>query len=184
MSRLSFQESIIVPSRMVFIMWLVFFIEFKFHYNLDFLGIFPRTINGLLGIVGMPVLHGSIAHISSNTFPVLILGTMLYYFYPGIAKRVFLQCYIFTNILVWIFARPAIHIGASGLIFGLAAFLIAYGFFKKDFKSVIISGIVIAIYGSLFLQIIPPNPIVSWESHILGAVVGGTNAYLLTRKTQ
>ena len=180
MSRVSFQESIIVPSRMVFIMWLLFFIEFKFHYNLGFLGIYPRTINGLLGIVGMPLLHGSVMHISSNTAPILILGTTLYYFYPRIANKVFVQCYFFTNILVWIFARPAIHIGASGLIFGLATFLILYGLFKKDFRSVIISALVIAIYGGMFFQLIPVNPIVSWESHVMGAVVGGANAYLLS----
>jgi len=180
----SLQESIIVPSRMVFIMWLLFFIEYKFHYDLGFLGVYPRTVQGLLGVLAMPLIHGSVYHISGNTFPVLILGSMLYYFYPRYASRVFLQSYFFTNLLVWIFGRQAIHIGASGLIFSLASFLIFYGFFKKDFKSVILSGIVIAIYGSMFLQIIPANPIVSWESHLLGAVVGVTNAFMLGSNTK
>ena len=180
----SFQESIIVPSRMVFIMWLVFFIEVKFHFDFGIFGVEPRTIQGLIGIVSMPLLHGSVTHITSNTIPILLLGTMLFFFYPTIANRVFLQCYFFTNVLVWIFARPAIHIGASGLLFGLATFLISYGFFKKDFKSVIISGIVIVIYGSMFFQIIPANPIVSWESHVLGAVVGASSAYLIARNTK
>ena len=184
MSKVSFQESIIVPSRMVFVMWLLFFIEFKFHYDLSFLGIYPRTVSGMLGVIGMPLLHGSVMHITSNTAPILILGTTLYFFYPRIANRVFLQCYFFTNILVWIFARPAIHIGASGLIFGLASFLILFGFFKKDFRSVVISVLAIVVYGSMFSQLIPANPVVSWESHILGAVVGGVNAYLLSRNTK
>ena len=169
---------------MVFIMWLVFFIEVKFHFDFGFLGVEPRTVQGLIGIFGMPLVHGSVTHITSNTLPLLILGTMLFYFYPTIAKWVFLQCYFFTNALVWIFGRPAIHIGASGLFFGLAAFLIFFGFFKKDFKSVVISGIVIVIYGSMFLQIIPVNPVISWESHLLGAVVGASSAYLFARNTK
>lgn len=184
MQNATIQESIINPSRMVFIMWLIFFIETKFHFSFDFLALEPRTLHGLLGLVGMPLLHGSVAHISSNTVPIVILGTMLFLFYPRLAMRVFFQCYFFTNALVWIFARPALHIGASGFIFGLAAFLIAYGFFKKDFKSVIISGIVIVIYGSMFFKIIPSNPIVSWEAHLLGAVVGASNAYLFGRNTK
>lgn len=182
--RQSLGDSIIVPSRMVFIMWLVFFIEFKFHYDLGFLGVFPRSLLGLIGIGGMPLLHGSVSHISSNTGPILILGTALYYFYPRIAGRVFTQCYVVTGVLVWVFGRSAIHIGASGLIFGLASFLMLYGVFKKDIKSILISAITVMIYGSLIFQLIPANPMVSWESHLLGAVVGGANAYLISRNTK
>jgi len=182
--RSSFQKSIIVPSRMVFIMWLVFFIEVKFNFDFGILGVEPRTVHGLIGIISMPFLHGSVTHITSNTLPILLLGTMLFFFYPTIASRVFLQCFFFTNALVWVFARPAIHIGASGLLFALAAFLISFGFFEKDFKSVIISGIVIVIYGSMFFQIIPTSPIVSWESHVLGAVVGVSSAFLIAKNTK
>lgn len=177
----SFFESIIVPSRMVFFMWLLFFLETKFKIDLGFLGVYPRTLYGLAGIAGMPLVHASVFHIASNTIPILILGSALYFFYPKIANKVFIQCYFFTSALVWIFAKPANHIGASGVVYGLAAFLILYGWFKKDMKSTFISAAVLIIYGGIFLKMIPANPWVSWEAHLLGAVVGAVNAFILSR---
>ena len=158
-----------------------FFLQYRFFIDLSGFGLYPRTVHGLIGILSMPLLHGSVVHIVSNTLPVLVLGTMVYFFYPRIGNRVFYQCYFFTNMLVWIFARPANHIGASGLIYGLAAFLVLFGLFRRDFRSVLISLVVIVTYGSLFNQMIPSNPWVSWESHLMGAVVGATNAYLLRK---
>lgn len=178
----SFLESIVVPSRVVFLMWLLFFISENYDIDFGFLGVSPRSVTGLIGIVTMPLVHGNVYHISSNTVPVLILGGMLFYFYPRMSKIVFFQCYFFTNVLVWIFGKYAIHIGASGLIYGLAAFLILIGFLRKDLKSLFISAAVIIIYGSIFFQMIPSNPRVSWESHLMGAVVGAVNAYVLRKK--
>ena len=177
----SFYDSIIVPSRVVFLMWLIFFVQVKFHIDLRAYGLFPRTAHGLIGILTMPLLHGNVFHIVSNTIPILVLGAMLYFFYPRMANRIFYQCFFFTNVLVWIFARSANHIGASGLLYGLAAFLVLLGLFRRDFKSVLISGAVFIIYGSIFLNLIPSNSWVSWESHLMGVVVGATNAYLLRR---
>lgn len=165
-------RGIIVPSRIVFFMWAIFFMEFTFHVDLSRFGILPRTAIGLLGVVTSPLLHGSVAHLISNTMPLLFLGTTLYMFYDRIADWVFLQCYFFTGILVWIFGRTSIHIGASGLIYGLASFLMFIGFFRQDFRSILISLLVIFLYNGLFYGILPMQPGVSWESHLLGGVVG------------
>ncbi|MEQ9439455.1 MAG: rhomboid family intramembrane serine protease [Cyclobacteriaceae bacterium] len=172
----SISSSILVPSRMVFLMWGVFFLDQLYPVDLAMFGILPRTIPGLIGIFTAPLLHGSVAHLVSNTMPVIILGTVLYMFYRPIARRVFLQCYFLTGILVWLFARTSIHIGASGLIYGLAFFLIFFGLFQRDFKSLLISIVMMIVYGGIFYGVLPTQSYVSWESHLLGGLVGLLNA--------
>jgi membrane associated rhomboid family serine protease len=165
-------ESIIIPSRMVFLMWLFFFVEVTFNYDFAFLGIVPRTTFGAIGIFMAPLIHGSLSHIISNTIPLLMLGTALYLFYPRTAGKVFTTCYFLTGILVWLFARSSVHIGASGLVYGLAFYLIFNGFFKKDLKSVIISIVVLLTYDGIFIGLFPSAPGISWESHLFGGIVG------------
>lgn len=162
-------------------MWAIFSIELYLHLDFGFLGIYPRTLFGLIGILTSPMIHGSVLHLTSNTLPLLFLGATLYYFYDKIAARVFLQCYLFTGVLVWIFARPFYHIGASGLIYGLAFFLISFGLFRKDFRSLAISIVVVLLYGGIIYGLLPNQPGVSWESHVLGAVVGISTAFTLAR---
>lgn len=165
-------KSIVVPARLAFLMWAIFFLEITWYIDLSFLGLVPRNIPGLLGIVFSPMLHGTFWHLTSNTFPLLFLGTALYFFNEKIADRVFFNCYFMTGLLVWLFGRTSIHIGASGLIYGLASFLIFYGLFKKDFRSLFISLMVLFMYGGLFYGILPMQIGVSWESHLLGGIVG------------
>lgn len=172
---------ILPPLRLTFLMWLFFALEMYLQLDLGFLGIYPRTFRGLIGILTAPMIHGSFVHITSNTLPLLLLGGSLYYFYDRIATRVFLQCYLFTGIFVWIFGRPFYHIGASGLIYGLAFFLISFGIFRKDFKSLLISIIVVLLYGGIIYGVFPSQPGVSWESHLMGAIVGVTTASTLSR---
>jgi membrane associated rhomboid family serine protease len=138
-------DSFVIPFRLVFIMWAAYVLGMMIQFDLALLGIYPRTFTGLAGILFAPMIHGSLVHLISNTLPLLFLGTVLFMFYDRIAKKVFFQCYFFTNILVWIFGRSSYHIGASGLVYGIAAFLISYGIFKKDFKSLFISVIGLVI---------------------------------------
>jgi len=159
--------------RFVFLMWLVFSIQFFLGFDFSIFGILPRTTYGLIGILTAPLIHGNSVHIISNTIPLLFLGWTLFFFYDAIAKKVFVICYFLTNVLVWIFARPSMHIGASGIVYGIAFFLIFYGFFKKDFKSLIISATIIFFYGSMVYGLFPNQPGISWESHLIGAIVGG-----------
>jgi membrane associated rhomboid family serine protease len=172
---------ILPPLRLVFLMWAFFAVENYLSVDLGFLGIYPRTLHGLIGILTGPMIHGSWMHITSNTLPLLFLGGALYYFYDKIATRVFLQCYLFTGIFVWLFGRSFYHIGASGLIYGLAFFLISFGIFRKDFKSLFISIVVVALYGGIIYGIFPSQPGVSWESHLMGAIVGVTTAFTLSK---
>jgi membrane associated rhomboid family serine protease len=184
-ARVTFFGSSVVPFRLVFIMWLVFSIEFFMNMDLGYLGIRPRTFTGLVGILTAPMIHGSLGHLISNTIPLLFLGSTLFFFYGRIAGIVFFRCYIITNILVWLFSpRISYHIGASGLIYGLSAFLILSGFIRKDFWSLIISIIVFIMYGGIFYGVFPTDPGISWESHLSGAIVGAATAIDLRDKVK
>ena len=162
-------------------MWAFFLAEQYFHKDFGFLGILPREISGLIGIFTAPMIHGSLSHILSNTFPFLFLGTMLFMFYNSIALRVMLHCYVLTGACVWIFGRSFYHVGASGLIYGLAFFLISFGFFRKDFKSILIAIIVVILYGGIIYGIMPTRTSVSWESHLFGGLIGIGSAYAMRK---
>lgn len=174
--------SAVVPFRLVFLMWLVFFLEITYQLPVSDLGIIPRTGIGLVGIVTAPLIHGSIYHLVSNTIPMLFLGAVLFFFYERIARQVFFRAYIWTNVLVWLFARPANHIGASGVVYALAFFLIFFGIFRRDILSILISLITLLLYGSVFYGVMPVDPRVSWESHLAGALVGIASAITFSAK--
>ena len=175
--------SSIIPARLVFLMWAAFSVEFLYGINLSVLGIKPRTIEGLLGILTGPMIHNGRVHLISNTIPLLVLGTALFFFYERIGRTVFFRCYFITNILVWLLSpRLSYHIGASGLIYGLSSFLIFFGLLRKDFLSLLISIGVIIAYGGIFYGILPTDPRISWESHLAGALVGMVTAYNLRNR--
>jgi membrane associated rhomboid family serine protease len=173
------RNSIVPPLRLAFLMWALFSFQFFLNIDLGFLGVYPRSTTGLIGILTSPMIHGSWNHIIANTFPLIFLGTALYVFYNSIAVRVFLQCYILTGICVWIFGRELYHIGASGLIYGLAFFLISFGFFRKDVKSIFIAIVVVILYGGIIYGILPTRSGVSYESHLFGGLVGIASAYTM-----
>src|ERR1035437_4961491 len=114
----------------VLLIWVIFYIDIHFKLGLNQFGLRPHNLFGLTGILTMPLLHGDLGHIASNSIPLLVLGTFLFYYYKEIAFKVFSISYISSGILVWLFARNgnlSIHIGASGLIYALAGFLFFSG---------------------------------------------------------
>ena len=160
------------PFKFVLLMWFVFLIEVFTGFALANFGIIPRTTFGLIGIFTAPLLHADYVHLISNSVPMLILGTALFFFYGRISGKVFFTCYFLTGILVWCFARLSIHIGASGLVYGIAFFLFFIGFIRKDFTSIVISFITIFFYGGIIYGIFPGQARISWESHLIGGFVG------------
>lgn len=173
MTRTSWFDSSIVPFRLVFLMWAAFFVELMFGIPLSIFGIVPWEPIGLIGIFTGPLLHGSFNHLLSNTVPMLFLGSLIFFFYEKIGGVIFFRSYFWTNILVWLFGRQdSSHIGASGIVYGLAFFLIFFGIFRRDFMSLLISIVVILLYGGVIYGVLPTDPRVSWESHFAGALVG------------
>jgi len=176
----SYFGSAVVPFRLVFIMWLVFTLDFFYGLNLWRFGLVPRTLTGLVGIFTVPMLHGDVIHLLSNTVPLLFLGGTLFFFYNRIGTTVFFRCYFIPSILVWIVGDSrTIHIGASGLIYGLSAFLISFGVFRRDMMSILISIVVILLYGGIFYGVLPTDPRISWQMHLAGAIVGLITAFML-----
>jgi membrane associated rhomboid family serine protease len=164
-------------------MWAVFAVEFFYGIDLGFLGIMPRTLWGLVGVFTAPMVHGDLGHLISNTFPLIFLGATLFFFYQRIGYLVFVRCYFVTNLLVWLLSpRLSFHIGASGLVYGISAFLIFFGLLRKDFMSLLISMVVLLSYGGIFYGVLPTDPRVSWESHLAGFIVGTVTAFQLKDK--
>ncbi|WP_370407632.1 rhomboid family intramembrane serine protease [Tenacibaculum dicentrarchi] len=146
-------------------------------------GIIPRTFNGLIGVFTSPFLHGGIWHLISNTLPLIVLLTVLNFFYPKKTLSVIIFIILVGGMLVWLFARSANHIGASGLIYGLASFLIANGILERKFIPILVSISVAVVYGGLIWGLVPSlKSHISWEGHLFGAVSGVLIAFLLIKK--
>jgi membrane associated rhomboid family serine protease len=165
----------------IVILWLVRLTDTILPFDLNKLGILPRSIAGLVGIIFAPFLHGNIFHLLSNTVPLFILLILIFLFYDKVALKAILIIIFIGGFLVWIFGRQAYHIGASGLIYGLVAFLIAEGFFRKNMKSIILAVIIFFLYGSLIYGLFPIHSWMSWEGHLFGAISGVLSAYLYKR---
>ncbi|MBX2929425.1 MAG: rhomboid family intramembrane serine protease [Saprospiraceae bacterium] len=147
-------------------------------------GIYPRHTEGLQGIVAAPLLHGSWGHLFSNLPPLLALTFILFYFYRRIAWSSFAMIYLLTGAAVWTFGRSVWHVGASGVVYGLVAFIFWSGIFRRNIKSIILALIVLMYYGSMFMGIFPGEEGISWESHLLGAVVGIFTAFWFKNKKE
>ncbi len=168
----AYLQALTVPVAMVVIMWAVHLIAGEFDLNLTPYGLKPRTILGIFGILTMPFLHGSYAHLLNNTGPVLILGWALYKFYPTLATRSLMSIWIISGFWLWVSGRPSFHIGASGIVYGLAAFLFLSGWLRFEKRVAALSLLVAFVYGSLWWGVLPVDPTISWEGHFWGALAG------------
>ncbi len=165
-------------------MWVVFLINSFTFFDLNNLGIRPRDFSGLLGIFFSPFLHGNLNHILSNTFPLLGLLIILSLLYSQIYWRVVFGSIIIGGFLVWLLASRSIHIGASGLVFALASFLLMKTF--KENKWVFLSVLVIMLifYGNLWIGLIPfwgGARNISYSSHWYGFIAGIVMAIILQK---
>ncbi len=157
--------------------WIVYLIDF------NSFGLVPRTLWGAVGIVSMPFLHIGWGHLLGNTVPLLILLALL----AGSKARsweIVAEIVIIGGVLLWIFGRNATHVGASGLIFGLVAFLIISGLLERRIIPLIVSFAVGILYGGTLIWGVLPgtDSQVSWDGHLCSAIAGGLVAWLLTRE--
>ncbi len=165
--------SVILPAAFIFVLLMIKIIETFLDVDFTSLGIYPRTKEGLTGILTSPLIHGNWEHLINNALPLLILAWTLNYFYNQISIKVFLSIYFISGIFVWIFARGgAYHLGASGIIYGLVAFLMLSGVIRKNIHLLAITLLVTFLYGYLVWGIFPYKEEVSWESHMSGAMLG------------
>ncbi|MDH4128237.1 MAG: rhomboid family intramembrane serine protease [Spirochaetota bacterium] len=165
------------------IFWIVLIIDSIMTLSLTKYGIVPRTGMGLWGIIFSPFLHGGFGHLISNSLPFFFLASTAMIFYRKSTPKAMIFIILVGGFLVWLFARSASHVGASGLIFGLITFLMLSGIFRRDAKSILISIIILFSYGgSLIIGVIPTQKGVSWEGHLFGGIAGILAAYIFRRK--
>ena len=161
------------------LMWLIKLAEVAFGLDFSNLSIFPGRPETLTGIALAPLLHGSVYHLFANTAPILILGTLLIYGYPNGARIVLPSVYLGAGVGVWLFARPAWHLGASGLTFGVMFFVFTIGVLRWDRSAIALSLVVFLLYGSMIWGIFPTEPDISFEYHLFGAGIGVLLAFAL-----
>lgn len=180
-------QSLFYPFLFVASLWLVFWWQSTSDLHFVKLGVLPREAAGLPGILTSVFVHGDLNHIASNSIPLLVLGLMLFYFYKRIAKPVFLWIWLISGIWLWIGGRnsdehPMYHIGASTLIYGLATFLFFSGVFRKHVRLMVVSALIVFLYGSIMWGIFPVKPEMSFEGHLFGAVAGVLVAFNYRRE--
>ncbi len=154
------------------ILWLIKGLQITLSWDLGVYGVFPRSIDGLMGIITAPLIHGSFEHLFSNTLALFILTTALFYEYPKSAKWTFIIIYFGSGLGVWIFARESYHYGASGLTHGMMFFLFLIGILRRDKPAMAIAMIVFFLYGSMVWGVLPTKEEISFESHLFGALMG------------
>ena len=167
-----FKKSATFASFIIFIMWIIKVIELLFDLNFYTFGIYPRSINGLWGVITSPFLHVDLQHLMANTLPMLILSTLLFLFYGKKSIPVFIFLWLTSRIFTWLIGRSSWHIGASSLIYAMASFIIFGGFLSKNYKLILISIFVIIAYSGLIFGIFPTSGRISWEGHLSGALSG------------
>lgn len=154
-------------------LWVIHTMSFILDLRLGYLGVLPREVKGLVGIVTGPLIHGEWQHLISNTVPLAALSAVLFLFFKRVAVKVFLLIYFLSGLGVWLFARPYTHhIGASGVVYGLISFVFWSGIFRRNLRSIVLALIVLILYSGYFPGIVPGDDGISWESHLLGAFAG------------
>lgn len=164
----------------VALLWAVQVVNWIFGYGLNpAFGLIPRHVSGLDGVIAMPLLHGSFAHLMANTPPLLVMGGLLVATTTRALLAVNAVVIGLGGGLVWLFGSSAIHIGASGLVFGWFGFLVARGLVDRSPITLGAALVVGVLYGSLLWGVFPGQPGVSWEAHLFGALAGAAAAFLV-----
>lgn len=173
---------ILVPIVAIFAIWFVFWYEIKFGLNFTKYGILPQSFKGLRGVLFSPFIHSSTSHLFNNSIPLGVLLGSLFFFYKDIALKVVVFGTLLTGLLTWSFARESYHIGASGVVYLLFSFVFFSGLFRKHYRLVALSLVVVFLYGGMIWYVLPIKEGMSWEGHLSGFIIGLLLAILFKNK--
>ncbi len=165
-------DVILYPLLFIFLIWGVYWVEVRFDVSFNRWGVYPKTLKGLRGVLFSPFIHSGLSHIFNNSIPLFVLSMGLFYFYRNIRWKVLLVGFLATGAMTWLIARPAYHIGASGIVYMLAAFLFFKGIASRRYQLIALSLVIVFMYGSMVWYLFPVDPKISWEGHLSGFVVG------------
>jgi membrane associated rhomboid family serine protease len=173
------QNNLTVLAIIIAIPWMFFFVSHFISNRVLYLGIIPRHLRGLVGVIFAPVLHANFNHLFFNSIPLLVLSNFIlidglsYYLY------VTLLITLISGFAIWCFAKPGIHIGASALITGYWSFLICNLYQNPSFTTIILGLLSVYYFAGIFLGIFPSKKGLSWEGHLFGLLAGIATCYVL-----
>lgn len=164
----------------VAILWIVEIVDrLIFGGALDNLGITPRSMSGLRGILLAPLLHGSFSHLLANTVPFIILSLLVLARHETHFAAITFVIVLVSGLGIWLIAPPhTVHIGLSGVIFGYFAYQVVNAWYERSFPAIGLAVLVIVLYGSLIMGAFPTGGSISWQGHLFGIIGGAAAAYL------
>lgn len=160
------------------LLWIIFIVDAVLGLRLGRFGLQPGSVPGLIGLLTAPLLHGSAAHLFSNSLPMVIALTAMLFLYPNSALRAIPVIWLGSGVFAWLIGRPSFHYGASGLVYGLLAYVFVSGVIRRDMRSVAVSLMVWFLYGTMIWGVFPIRPHMSWELHLGGALMGVMMAFV------
>jgi membrane associated rhomboid family serine protease len=179
-------EAIVYPVLILVVMWVVYLGDQLLDTQLVKFGVLPRTVEGLKGIFFMPFIHSpqDIHHIINNSVPTLLLSSTVVYFYRDIALKVLLLSWLLSGFGVWFFAvnHGSYHIGMSGMVYALAAFVFVSGFIRRYLPLQAMALFVAFLYGGMIWGVLPSDEKISWEGHLSGMIIGAFLAWYFAEK--
>ncbi|MDR0962168.1 MAG: rhomboid family intramembrane serine protease [Mediterranea sp.] len=164
----------VIPLFLILTLYLIKFMEVGMDWDFTHLGVYPLQKRGVFGIFGHPLVHSTWRHLLANTLPLFLLSWGLFYFYKEIAPYIFFCIWVGCGLITFLIGKPGWHIGASGIIYGLAFFLFFSGILRKHIPLIALSLLVTFAYGGLVWNMFPffAKSTTSWEGHLSGAIVG------------
>src|SRR5208282_1058005 len=171
-SHINFRLAVKIAFGFVALLWAIALLNWGLDVSPDDLGVRPRELAGLSGILFAPLMHAGFGHLIANSVPLLVLGTAMLYLYPNASLRVLPAVYLVPGVAVWLFARGGSHVGASGLVYGLVSYIFVAGLIRRDRRAIAASLLVCFMYGALAWGVLPIQPGVSWETHLAAALIG------------
>lgn len=172
-ARANFRVAAKLSLAFVALLWLIQIVVSGPEFDLAALGVRPREWRGLAGILTAPLVHGDWAHLFSNSVPLLVLGIAMLYLYPRASRIVLPAVYLGPGVAVWLLARGGgSHIGASGIVYGMFAYVLVAGLLRRDRRAVATSLLVCFLYGALVWGVLPIEIHTSWETHLAAASIG------------
>ena len=173
-------NTFVIPLIIVLLMSIIKMLEVNNGYNLSYLGVYPKNIKGISGILFSPFIHSSVKHLFNNIIPLFFLFSAMIHFYNSLAYIIYISIHIFSGVLLWFIGREVFHIGASGIVYGLASFMFFSGVIRKNIQLLSFSLLITFLYGSMVWGIFPETVKkgVSWEAHLSGTIIGIINSIL------
>ena len=177
--RAGFQLALRLSLAFAALLWAIQLLNLALDLDAAPFGVAPRTLAGLTGLVFAPLVHGGFEHLLANTLPIVILGTAMLHLYPRSSPIVLPAIWIGPGLAVWLFASGGVHLGASGLVYGMVAYVFTAGLIRRDRRAIAASMIVAFLYGASVWGVLPIQRGHSWETHLAAALIGLALAFAL-----